>query len=214
LDFDKELKKYISTIHYFAKRMYFESSVCDKDDLVQVGMLGMIDGLRHFNKQKSTELKTKKSTYVIGCIRNAMLEEANKFYGPLRLPHRKKLRLNAFKKMVDNRVEKSVICKKMKMSDAEFDTMVRLAKQARKDTILLPIDLEDINNVEPEDIPGDVFCGKNLTDDEKNILDMRIFRNMTYAEIGKTFGVKRETMRKRVISIFSKIREELKDEDE
>jgi len=214
MDFDKELKKYISTIHYFAKRMYVESSVCDKDDLVQVGMMGMMDGLRYFNKQKSIELNTKKSTYVIGCIRNAMLEEANKFYGPLRLPHRKKLRLNTFKKMVDSGTDKTDICSKMKMSDNEFSDMSRLARQSRKDTILLPIDLEDIKNTEPEDIPGDVFSGKNLTNDEKRILDMRIFQNMTYAEVGKSFGVKRETMRKRVLSIFSKIREELKDKDE
>ena len=214
MDFEKELKKYISTIHYYAKRMYVESSVCDKDDLVQAGMIGMMDGCRYFNKEKAAELKTKKSTYVIGCIRNSMLEEANRFYGPLRLPHRKKLRLNAFRKMVNNHATKEEILEKLKMSDTEFKDLTRLSLQSRRDTILLPIDIEDFKVVSPEEVPGDVFSGKHLSEDEKSILDMRIFQSMTYAEIGKVFGVKRETMRKRVLAIMSKIREELKDRDE
>lgn len=212
LDFDKELKKYISTIHYLAKRMYMESSVCDREDLVQAGMMGMLDGLEHFDEEKAQEKKTKKSTYVIGCIRNAMLEEANKFYGPLRLPHRKKLRLNAFKKMLAEEASEEEIKTAMDMGDNEFHDLLRLLGQSRAGTVQIPHDLEDGRFKEPFDSAKDVFSGKHLTEDEQHILYMRLIQNMTYAEIGAFYGVKRETMRKRVLNILQKLRQEYKDE--
>lgn len=194
--------------------MYLESSVCDRDDLIQAGMIGMVDGLKKFNKEKATALQTKKSTYVIGCIKNAMLEEANRFYGPLRLPHRKKLRLNTFKKLLNNGDSKEEICDKMNMADKEYDELNKLVAQARRHTVQIPFDLEDINAESPEHISHDVFNGKNLTDEEKQILDMRIFQNMTYSEIGKSFNTKRETMRKKVLGILLKIKDELRNNNE
>ena len=214
MDFEKELKKYISTIHYFAKRMYVESSVCDKDDLIQAGMIGMLDGLKHFNKDKAKQFKTKKSTYVIGCIRNAMLEEANRFFGPLRLPHRKRLRLNTFKRLLSAGHDKDFICEKMDMNDKEYEEMNKLALHGMKDTVSLPFDLEDVTADIPADIAYDIFSSFSLNDEEKRILDMRIFQQMSYSDIGKVFGVKRETMRKRYLAVLAKMREELKDKNE
>jgi RNA polymerase sigma factor (sigma-70 family) len=213
LNFDKELNKYISTIHYLAKRMYMESSVCDKDDLVQAGMIGLIDGLEHYNEEKAQTFKTKKSTYIIGCIRNAMLEEANKFYGPLRLPHRKKLRLNAFKRMIASGATDSDIKTSMDMGDNEFDDLKRLAGHSRRDTVQIPHDLADINAMEPSETSCDFLSSKSLTEEEQNIIYMRLIQNMTYSEIGSVYGVKRETMRKRVLAILSKLRQDFKNKE-
>jgi len=212
LDFNKELKKYISTIHYYAKRMYMESSVCDKDDLVQAGMIGMNDGLEHFSEEKAKLTNTKKSTYVIGCIRNAMLEEANKFYGPLRLPHRKKLRLNTFKKMLVAGCQPDEIKEVMSMGDTEFEDLSKLIMYSGRATLQVPMGLEDRSSDMPDESSFDLFTSKNLTDDEQEILRLRILEDMTFAEIGKVYGVKRETMRKRVLAILNKIKAEIKDE--
>lgn len=209
MNFDGELKKYISTIHYLAKRMYMESSVCDKDDLVQAGMIGMLDGLHHYDEEKAKSLKTKKSTYIIGCIRNAMLEEANKFYGPLRLPHRKKLRLNAFKRMIADGCSKQEIQTAMDMGDNEYDDLSRLSGHSRRDTVQIPHDLPDINAIEPSETSSDFLNSKSLTEEEQNILYMRLIQNMTYSEIGAVYGVKRETMRKRAKYILDKLKQEI-----
>lgn len=214
LDFDKELKKYISTIHYLAKRMFMESPVCDREDLVQAGMIGMLDGLEHFDEDKAQEYKTKKSTYIIGCIRNAMLEEANKFYGPLRLPHRKKLRLNAFKKMLASEVPEQDIKTAMDMGDNEFQDFLRLLGHSGKGTVQIPHDLEDASIGEPFDAAKDLFGSKNLSEDEQHILYMRLIQKMTYSEIGSFYGVKRETMRKRVLNILQKLKQEYKDKED
>lgn len=194
--------------------MYMESSVCDRDDLVQAGMIGMLDGLEHYNAEKAKSLKTKKSTYVIGCIRNAMLEEANKFYGPLRLPHRKKLRLNAFKRMISDGASKEEIQTAMDMGDNEYDDLQRLSGHSRRDTVQIPHDLEDISIPQPSETSSDFLSGKSLTEDEQNILYMRLIQNMTYSEIGAVYGVKRETMRKRVLAILNKLRQDFKNKED
>jgi RNA polymerase sigma factor (sigma-70 family) len=214
MDFEKEFNKYINTIHFLAKRMYLESSVCDKDDLIQAGLIGMMDGIRSFSEARSIELKVKKSSYVIGCIRNAMLEEANKFYGPLRLPHRKKLRLNAFKKLFNDNTSAEEIKTILRMSDIEYAEMLRLSKQSRNKTIELSSELidEDSDTYEIMSIHDISLKHISLTDDERKILELRINNGLTYDAIGKIFGVKRETMRQRVLNIINKIKKGFKSE--
>ena len=207
MDIEKELNNYLGAIVQYANRMYLESSVSDKDDLIQAGTIGMINGLNSFNPGKAKQTGTKKTTYVIQCIRNAILQEANKFYGPLSLPHNKRLRLNAFKKLLNRGLEASEIKTLMKMSETEFSRLEDIAKIA--DCVAVSHTLVDSSK---EELEEEILCileDMELTDDERQLLKFKI-EGMTYSQIAEHYGLSRETMRKRVHRLFDKIKSRIK----
>lgn len=203
MNFSVELKKYIGAIIHHSKKMYLESVVCDMDDLTQAGMLGMMDGLKAFNEEKAKKYKIKKSTFVIRCIRTSIMEEANKFYGPLKIPHTKRLRLNSFKKLHNSGTSSSDIKTTMKMGDDEYIEMIRLAELGGKNTVSIPINLED-DNFEP--IADDIFQGFGLDKNEVELLKLRVLDNLSYNKIAQQYNVGKETMRKRIHRILEKIK--------
>lgn len=205
MDFEKELKNYMGAIVKYSNQMYLESTVSDIDDLMQAGTMGMINGLRSFSEERAAEAGTKKTTYVIQCIRNAILQEANKFYGPLSLPHNKRLRLNAFKKLVHKGVSREDIKTAMKMTDTEYNDLVAITKVAKvvpvPDTMIDAQSAIENNELDLSSLLEDV----DLTDDEKQLLKFKL-SGLTYSQIAEHYGLSRETMRKRVHKVWAKIR--------
>lgn len=207
IDIEKELKNYIGAIVKFSKQMYLESTVSDADDLIQAGTIGMINGLKTFSPERAAETGTKKTTYVIQCIRNAILQEANRFYGPLSLPHNKRLRLNAFKKLLHRGVSKSDIKTAMKMNEVEFEQLESITLIGRVATISDTLPEED-DSVLLSDKQADITSlleDVQLNDDEKQLLKFKL-EGMTYSQIAEHYGLSRETMRKRVHKVLEKIR--------
>lgn len=203
MDIEQELKNYLGAIVKYANRMYLESSVSDKDDLIQAGTIGMINGLNSFDPEKAKQTGTKKTTYVIQCIRNAILQEANKFYGPLSLPHNKRLRLNAFKKLLNRGLEASEIKTLMKMSDAEYERLEDIVKIA--DCVAVTHTLVDATSEQEKEDLLALLEDMELTDDERQLLRFKI-EGMTYSQIAEHYGLSRETMRKRAHKLFDKIK--------
>lgn len=208
INIEEELKNYIGAIVKFSKQMYLESSVSDKDDLIQAGTIGMINGLKTFSPERAKQTGTKKSTYVIQCIRNAILQEANRFYGPLSLPHNKRLRLNAFKKLQSRGVSANHIKTVMKMSDTEYDQLERIIRVGQIVPVADALPMEDENGMVHHDQKSDLTSlleEVELDDDEKQLLRFKL-EGMTYSQIAEHYGLSRETMRKRVHKVLEKIR--------
>jgi RNA polymerase sigma factor (sigma-70 family) len=210
----KEMKNYIGAIIKYSNQMYLESPVCDKEDLVQAGFIGMMNGLSSFSEEKSKKTGAKKTTYVIQCIKNAMMQEANKFYGPISIPHGKRLRLNAFKKLFSSGLEKEEIISKLDISEEEYEEFKTLSlikssiplaslleeeepsKEDSQDNIDIKTSyLQDINSL-------------NLNKEEKDILTFKI-SGMSYNDIANFYNVSRETMRQKVHKIFVKIKKSI-----
>lgn len=50
------------------------------------------------------------------------------------------------------------------------------------------------------------YMSKNLNDEEQNLINLYFFMDMTFDEIGKSFNVSRETIRRRINKAIAKIR--------
>lgn len=50
------------------------------------------------------------------------------------------------------------------------------------------------------------YMSHNLNDEEQNLINLYFFMNMTFDEIGKSFNVSRETIRRRINKAIAKIR--------
>ncbi len=50
------------------------------------------------------------------------------------------------------------------------------------------------------------YMSQNLNDEEQNLINLYFFMNMTFDEIGKSFNVSRETIRRRINKAIAKIR--------
>ena len=204
MDIEQELEKYIKQIKLYASQMYLESAVSDKEDLEQAGKIGMINGLNSFSVEKAKQAGTKKSTYIIQCIRNAIMQEANKFYGPTSLPHNKRLRLNAFKKLLGRGVEEEDIKTAMKMSDVEFENLMTIVKVGK--VVPVPDSIIDSASADFDNVTlSSLLEGVDLNDDERQLLAFKL-DGKTYSQIAEYYELSRETMRKRVHKVLEKIR--------
>jgi RNA polymerase sigma factor (sigma-70 family) len=204
MNFEVELKNYIGAIRKAANDMYLESNVCDKDDLEQAGILGMISGLNSFSPVRAKAAGTKKTTYVIQCIRNSVMQEANKFYGAVSLPHNKRLRLNSFRKLLNKGLPKEDIKTLLRMSDTEYANLERIAKLGQVN----PVPESLVDETRTEDDAAELFSlleEVKLTDDERQLLRFKL-EGQTYTQIAEHYGLSRETMRKRVHKVIEKIR--------
>jgi len=215
MDKDVEIQNYIGAIIKFSNRMYLESPVTGKEDLVQAGFIGMLSGLDSFSEVKAKETGTKKSTYVIQCIRNSILQEANKFYGATSLPHNKRLKLNALKKMKGQEKSKDEIIVSLEITDEEYeelDDLLQLKSIVNIDTVS-----EENNNsmmhidAEHNEFSDSFFLDMGLLEDEIRIIRLKM-SGMTYNEIAEHYNVSRETMRKRIHRAILKIKNGLKKE--
>jgi RNA polymerase sigma factor (sigma-70 family) len=210
---DEEVKNYIGAIIKLSNQMYIESPVTDKDDLMQAGFIGMLSGLESYSEEKAIEAGAKKTTYVIQCIRNSILQEANKFFGATTLPHNKRLKFNAFKRLKGQDKDKETIKDVLLITDEEYDEfvsfmtlkhVVNIESLAEKDSH--SIVKEDENSKLDDIIDIDFFKSFGLPEEDIKILQFKL-NGITYNEIAEYYNVSRETMRKRIHKILLKIKE-------
>lgn len=211
MNIEKELQNYIGAIIRLSNQMYLESNISDKDDLIQAGTIGLINGLKSFSAEKAKKSGAKKSTYIIQCIRNAILQEANKFYGPLSLPYNKSLRLTTFKKLFKQGVEPENIKLVLNMDEDEYKQIYSLLDLSKvselSDSI---IDSKSTFNNDPD--MSQIWNSIDLSKEEKEILQLKL-SGMTYSKMAEHFSLSRETMRTKVHKILEKIRDKINKND-
>ncbi len=215
MDLDVEIQNYVGAIIQFSNRMYLESPVTDKEDLVQAGFIGMLSGLTSYSEVRAKETGTKKTTYVIQCIRNSILQEANKFFGATALPHNKRLKLNAFKKMIGQNKPKEEIIEHLEITDEEFEEfngLLSLKSVVNIDS-LSEDDSHSILHIDEEqnEFDDEFFKNIGMSDDEIRIIKLKM-SGLTYNDIATHYNVSRETMRKRIHKAILKIKNNLKNE--
>jgi len=198
---NRDIEQYIGAVYSFSKRMYYSNNVIDTDDLIQAGFIGLLSGIRSFKRGKGT----KKSTYVIWCIRRAIMEEANKFYGPFKIPHAKKLLLNKFIKLVAKNATKAQIVKQLELSNNDYELFTNLL--GKDITIEIPLTLVD--SVKYSDHLEDILS-INLSNIDKQILGFRL-NNYTYANIALITKLEESEVKSRYLKVLERIKESMAD---
>lgn len=212
MNFEKESKNYIGAILKYSNKMYIESPVCDKEDLIQAGYIGMIKGVKSFSEAKAKKSGTKKTTYVIQCIKNAILHEANKFYGATAIPYNKRLKLNNFQKLITDGETKENIIKKLDISSKEYSEYEKILNTIKNQKSLSSLS-EDKEPYKQEETTENIDIKKELvkmglSKEEIEIISLRLV-GQTYTQIATQYNVKRETMRNRILKIINKIKKVL-----
>lgn len=180
--------------------MYTNSSVVDRNDLIQAGMLGLLNGLKSYNPIKSKGAK--KETYILNCIRREMMDEANKFYGPFKIPHEKKLLLNKFIKLFNKKSSKKDIKKILELSDKEYGELLHLSKNNNVqqldnlNLITLPSFTDDIDSI---------LNSFHIKEYEKQLIKLRLDGH-TYKYIGFVLGFHAETVKQQYNKLLNKIK--------
>lgn len=194
--------------------MFVESSVCDKDDLEQAGVIGMIHGLNSYNPDKAKKTKTKKTTYVIQCIRNQILQEANKFLGGVSVPYNRRLKLNKLRKLLSENNSKADVIRIMKITEKEFNTLIQIANtfkiwyDSTIHTAMMPAhdDFEERINEEYERAElNTVIESSCLNEQERQIVKLKL-DGLTFQQMAEHFSLCRETIRKKWHAILDKLK--------
>lgn len=203
---EEELQNYLGAVIFFSKKMYFNSSVISHEDLMQAGVIGLINGLRSYNPKKSKG--SKKETYIISCIRREMMEEANKFYGVFKIPHPKKLTLNKFINMNDKNSSKEEIIKQLGLSEKEYGDLLMLSTKGDSSELTEAVEDDFKFDLSLETVLNEL----NLSDKEKELLTLKLDGH-TYKYIGKRFGAHKETVRTQYLKLIKRIKEEFYDRE-
>lgn len=75
LNRQETIKSFMPTIHYWARHYHFQyHQVLELEDLVMVGVIGLIDAMNKFNKEKKTQFKT----YAEFRIKGEIIDELRK----------------------------------------------------------------------------------------------------------------------------------------
>lgn len=198
-----EVNNYLAAIIHFSHKMYVNSPIIDKEDLMQAGMVGLINGLNGYDKKKSNGAK--KSSYIIHCIRSEMMDEANKFFGVFRLPHAKKLKLNKFFKQG---MTKEKLIKDLSLSAKEYNELYNLVQISTINEITSNTDIEKI--IDKKSNINDfqkLLVELNLTEKERTLLSLR-GAGYTFNEIGNILGLDTSVARNQFFSLIKKIKKD------
>lgn len=195
VDYEEEIVKHLPFVKRVVNRIEIKSTEYDKDDLFNIGVMGLMDALKKFDVNKKVSFES----YAYIRVRGAIIDEVRK---SSRVSRSRMGHLDSFYKAKEKiEREKMVtatdqeICKEMKINAKQLskihETIHYLANVSLDDTIFTnqgeTLELKDI--VEDTDtIPIDIL----LMDDEKKqalrrtvaLLDEReqIILNLYYVE--------------------------------
>ncbi len=181
----------------------------DRDDLFQVGMLGLIDAYKHFDERQGTKFSTYAYYYILG--------EVNKYI-------RESSSLKVSKNLID--LKKSII------KTGELISQ-RLGREATKSEIAIYLEVEEemidmalqaTNEVETiENVCNEVKIYDNtapelldlrneimkLPSEERNLILARYYEELTQSETSSLLGISQVQVSRCEAKILKKLRERL-----
>ena len=181
----------------------------DRDDLYQVGMLGLIDAYKHFDKNYDTKFSTFAYYYIVG--------EVNKFI-------RENSCLKVSKDLIDLK-KKIILCREsMAQKLGRIPSNLEIAlfldvDESLIDNALLATDEvctidDNINDIKYyDDISPDILDLKDeiekLPDIEKKIIYARYYEELTQSEISNILGMSQVQVSRNESKILKKLRNNL-----
>jgi len=180
----------------------------DRDDLYQVGMLGLIDAYKHYDKSYDTKFSTFAYYYIVGEV-NKYIRESSSLKVSKNL-----IELN--KKIIKT---KEVMTQKLgrEPSNLEIALFLEVDEKIVDEAIISNEEvssMEEIYNIGKYDNTSvDVLDLKNeidkLNEDEKKLILSRYYNDMTQSETSNLLGISQVQVSRNENKILQKLRSNL-----
>lgn len=180
----------------------------DRDDLYQVGMLGLIDAYKHFNKSYDTKFSTFAYYYIVGEV-NKYIRESSSLKVSRDLIELKKKILKV----------KEIMLQKLGREPTNLEISLYLeVDEDLIDEALIATDevtsIDEAYNIGEEDrVSADILDLKNEIDklpiNEKKLILSRYFNDMTQSEVSKKLGISQVQVSRNEAKILQKLKTNL-----
>ncbi|MBR0232181.1 MAG: sigma-70 family RNA polymerase sigma factor [Clostridia bacterium] len=211
---DELMRENAGLVRAAAKR--FLNRGAEFDDLCQIGSIGMLKAVRRFEPERGTRFSTYAVPLIIGEIRRFLRDDGSVKVGR-ELKRRSGLVMAETERFTaENGREPTVselaeICGLTREETAEsigaasapislFDTLGELTVEERIGADFTP---ETDERLALEQAMG---C---LNEEEKRIIALRYYKNLTQAQTGKVLGISQVTVSRRESAALEKLRKEL-----
>ncbi|NOX54179.1 MAG: FliA/WhiG family RNA polymerase sigma factor [Planctomycetes bacterium] len=225
---NKLIEHYLPLVRYNAERVWAKlPEGVDLNDLISAGVFGLIDAIEAFDLERGVKFET----YCVPRIRGAMLDELRTMDWVPRLVRSKASKLEAARKQVEAQLGRpptdAELAQAMEMSLEEFEklkneanavNLISLNKKwyetdSYKDIREIDI-LEDAKGEDPtrgiqkRDLMK--LVTKGLNRNERLILILYYYEELTMKEIGQTLGLSESRVSQMHSSIVNRLKEQLK----
>ena len=190
----------------------------DMDDLYQVGMIGLINASKNFNKNEGVKFSTYAYTYVFGEVNKYIRENNNIKIGKDAI--RLKKSIEKAKDIMRQKLFREPTTLEVSLFlDMPLEKVLEIETIKQETKSLDYIGEEDSNNLynkvsfENKEIDPEILDLKteleNLDNDEKKLIYSRYYLDMTQQETSKEMGMSQVQVYRKEAKIFKKLKSRL-----
>lgn len=190
----------------------------DMDDLYQVGMIGLINASKNFNKSEGVKFSTYAYTYVFGEVNKYIRENNNLKIGKDAI--RLKKSIEKAKDIMRQKLFREPTTLEVSLFlDMPLEKVIEIESIKQETKSLDYIGEEDSNNLynkvsfENKEIDPEILDLKteleNLDNDEKKLIYSRYYLDMTQQETSKEMGMSQVQVYRKEAKIFKKLKSRL-----
>ena len=190
----------------------------DMDDLYQVGMIGLINASKNFNKNEGVKFSTYAYTYVFGEVNKYIRENNNLKIGKDAI--RLKKSIEKAKDIMRQKLFREPTTLEVSLFlDMPLEKVIEIESIKQETKSLDYIGEEDSNSLynkvsfENKEIDPEILDLKteleNLDNDEKKLIYSRYYLDMTQQETSKEMGMSQVQVYRKEAKIFKKLKSRL-----
>lgn len=190
----------------------------DMDDLYQVGMIGLINASKNFNKSEGVKFSTYAYTYVFGEVNKYIRENNNLKIGKDAI--RLKKSIEKAKDIMRQKLFREPTTLEVSLFlDMPLEKVIEIESIKQETKSLDYIGEEDSNSLynkvsfENKEIDPEILDLKteleNLDNDEKKLIYSRYYLDMTQQETSKKMGMSQVQVYRKEAKIFKKLKSRL-----
>ena len=181
----------------------------ERDDLYQVGMLGLIDAYKHFDSSQGTKFSTYAYYYIIGEV-NKYIRESSSLKVSKNLIELKKSIIKA-KEVISQRLGREATNTEVAVYLEVTPEMVDMALQATDemesiDDVYNVVKTYDDTSPELLDLRNEIM---NLPSEERNLILARYYEELTQRETSSILGMSQVQVSRCEAKILQKLRDRL-----
>lgn len=190
----------------------------DMDDLYQVGMIGLINASKNFNKSEGVKFSTYAYTYVFGEVNKYIRENNNLKIGKDAIRLKKSIE-KAKDIMRQKLLREPTTLEVSLFLDMPLEKVIEIESIKQETKSLDYIGEEDSNSLynkvsfENKEIDPEILDLKteleNLDNDEKKLIYSRYYLDMTQQETSKEMGMSQVQVYRKEAKIFKKLKSRL-----
>ena len=180
----------------------------DRDDLYQVGMIGLIDAYKHYNKSYDTKFSTFAYYYTVGEV-NKYIRESSSLKVSRDLIELKKKILKV----------KEVMLQKLgrEPTNLEISLYLEVDEDLINEALIATDEVTSIDEAynigDYDKVSADILDLKNeidkLPNNEKKLILSRYFNDMTQSEVSKKLGISQVQVSRNEAKILQKLKTNL-----